>query len=223
MDREAIGEHELLAANDLAPSEDLPPTALTSVGHGEEASDEAVNETMTMPTAPPPAAPQEAVTAVAPETPIALEAPIAVPQRTVQVAPQRVTESGAGRNVVVARRVKRILRHIDPWSVMKMAAALSLCAWIVFMTASVILWNAAVSSGTVDNIESLARKLLVEDTFELQSGALFEAAAVGGLVAAGAATGGAVLTALLFNLISDLTGGIRLSVVEEESARYEPR
>ena len=35
-----------------------------------------------------------------------------------------------------------------------------------------------------------------------------------------AATGFTVLLAVLFNLISDLTGGVRVTVVEEETARY---
>jgi len=31
-----------------------------------------------------------------------------------------------------------------------------------------------------------------------------------------------VLLCVLFNLISDLTGGVRITVIEEESARFQP-
>jgi hypothetical protein len=48
---------------------------------------------------------------------------------------------------------------------------------------------------------------------------MFRAYAVGGLVMVVAATGFTVLLAVLFNLISDLTGGVRVTVVEEETAR----
>jgi hypothetical protein len=51
---------------------------------------------------------------------------------------------------------------------------------------------------------------------------MFRAYAVGGLVMVVAATGFTVLLAVLFNLISDLTGGVRVTVVEEESARSRP-
>ena len=42
-----------------------------------------------------------------------------------------------------------------------------------------------------------------------------------GMVVAGA--GFTVLVAVLFNLISDVTGGIRFTVVEEETARPRPK
>jgi hypothetical protein len=38
------------------------------------------------------------------------------------------------------------------------------------------------------------------------------------------ATGFTVLATVLFNLISDLIGGVRITVIQEETARpYEPR
>ena len=47
---------------------------------------------------------------------------------------------------------------------------------------------------------------------------MFRAAAISGLLLAALGVFGAVLGALLFNLISDLTGGVRITVVEEETA-----
>ena len=46
---------------------------------------------------------------------------------------------------------------------------------------------------------------------------IFRIAAVGGLVLVLAGSGLTVLGAVLFNLISDVTGGVRLTVVEEET------
>lgn len=52
--------------------------------------------------------------------------------------------------------------------------------------------------------------------FKFDDGRIFQAFALGGvvLVLAGSAT--SVVMALLFNLISDLTGGVRVTVLEEE-------
>jgi hypothetical protein len=55
--------------------------------------------------------------------------------------------------------------------------------------------------------------------FKFEDQQIFRAFALGGvvLVLAGAAT--SVVLALLFNLISDLTGGVRVTVLEEEPTR----
>jgi hypothetical protein len=52
--------------------------------------------------------------------------------------------------------------------------------------------------------------------FKFEDGRIFQAFLLGGivLVLAGAAT--AVVLVLLFNLISDLTGGVRVTVLEED-------
>ena len=54
------------------------------------------------------------------------------------------------------------------------------------------------------------------EVFELDGGEIFHNAWIGGLFGAVALTGLAVLVATLFNLITDLVGGIRLTVLEEE-------
>jgi hypothetical protein len=54
------------------------------------------------------------------------------------------------------------------------------------------------------------------EVFELDGGEIFHNAWIGGLFGAVAMTGLAVLAATLFNLITDLVGGIRMTVLEEE-------
>ncbi len=118
-----------------------------------------------------------------------------------------------------ARKVRRLVRHIEPWSVLKVSLLFFFCIWIVAMVAGVLLWNAAVASGVVGDIENFTQELFALEEFALVGEEIFSAAAIGGLVLAVAATGFAVLIAILLNLISDLTGGIRVTVVEEETAR----
>lgn len=118
-----------------------------------------------------------------------------------------------------ARKVRRLLRHIEPWSVLKVALLFNFCMWVVTMVAGVLLWNAADTAGVISDIELFAEELFALDDFTFEGEVVFNAVALGGLVVAVAATGFAVLIAILLNLISDLTGGIRVTVVEEETAR----
>jgi len=91
--------------------------------------------------------------------------------------------------------------------------------WVVAMVAGVLLWNAAQTSGVITDIEQFAEELFALEDFVFDGEQIFNAVALGGLVLAVTATGFMVLIAILLNLISDLTGGIRVTVVEEETAR----
>ena len=46
-----------------------------------------------------------------------------------------------------ARKVRRLVRHIEPWSVLKVGLLFNFCMWIVTMVAGVLLWNAAETAG----------------------------------------------------------------------------
>ena len=118
-----------------------------------------------------------------------------------------------------ARKVRRLVRHIEPWSVLKIALLFNFCLWIIFMIAGVMMWNFAEQSDTLDNVENFIEELFALEDFQFDGEQIFERSALGGLVLVVALTGFAVLMAVLFNLISDLTGGLRLTVIEEETAR----
>lgn len=113
------------------------------------------------------------------------------------------------------RRVTRVLRHVDPWSVFKVSAIFSLATYVTVLTSGVLLWRVADSTGTVANVERWFTQFGWE-TFELKGDEIFSAAWTIGLFLAVAATGFAVLSATLFNLVSDVVGGVRVSVLEEE-------
>jgi|EndMetStandDraft_3_1072993.scaffolds.fasta_scaffold271156_3 transmembrane protein DUF3566 len=120
-----------------------------------------------------------------------------------------------------ARKTHRLVRHIEPWSVLKISLIFFFCIWVILLTAAVLLWQVASSSGIIDNVENFIEDIfaLEQGSFAFEGGQMFRAYAVGGLVMVVAATGFTVLLAVLFNLISDLTGGVRVTVVEEETAR----
>jgi hypothetical protein len=121
------------------------------------------------------------------------------------------------------RRVTRVVRHVDPWSVFKIALVANLVFYLIVLTAGVLLWNVAYATGTVDNVERFFESF-GWSSFEFNGGQIYHSAWVGGLFLVIGFTGLAVLFATLFNLITDLVGGMRFTVLEEEvvEARTSP-
>jgi hypothetical protein len=144
-------------------------------------------------------------------------------------APEAVLIAPKGRRAeradrrMRARRVHRLVRHVEPWSVLKLALVFYFCLWVIMLVSGAILWRVAVSSGVIDNIEGFIESLLVLDNFKFNGNELFRAYAVGGLLMVLIATGFTVLATVLFNLISDLIGGVRITVIQEETARPRER
>lgn len=127
------------------------------------------------------------------------------------------------RGRVKARKVHRIIRYVSPWSVFKVSLLFYLCLWMIVSIAGVILWQVALSSGGITNVEEFLAKLFAEESFTLDGRQMFRATAISGVIIVFAGTAFTVLMALLFNVISDVTGGIRMTVLELESAKREVR
>jgi len=113
------------------------------------------------------------------------------------------------------RRVRRVLRKIDTWSLAKLAFLLHACFAIVFLVAGLILWFAADGAGAITTIEDAVKANLRLDTFSIDGTVLFRAALMGSVLSTIIGTLLWVLGAFLFNLLSDLTGGIQVWVLEE--------
>ena len=160
------------------------------------------------PTAPPPR------TATPPSGPPAR-------RRAVEVAseptPNRIL--GYRRQRFEARKVRRLVRHIDPWSMLKLAVLVSLCMWLISMIAAVILWTVARSSGTVTSLESFVNSSLQLQDWKLDGEFLFRQFGLISLLLHLGLAASIVVATLVFNLISDIIGGVWVSVIEEESAR----
>jgi hypothetical protein len=113
------------------------------------------------------------------------------------------------------RKVTRVVRHVDPWSVFKIALVANLVLYVVLLTAGVLLWNVANATGTVDNVERFFESF-GWTSFEFEGGQIYHSTWIAGLFGVIGLTGIAVLLATLFNLITDLVGGVRFTVLEEE-------
>ncbi len=121
-----------------------------------------------------------------------------------------------------ARRVRRVVRHIDAWSVFKVASIFIACVWGVIVLASLLVWRAAESSGSVENTEEFVKDIGFKD-FDFDPQQMFDALLSAGAVLAVAAIFFVVLLTVLFNLICDMTGGVRITMIEQDLADARKR
>jgi hypothetical protein len=149
--------------------------------------------------------------------------PPSVPRRSLPeaVVPTRRQRRAARR--LQARKVGRLIRHVDLWSVLKLALLFHLCAFLITLVTGSLLWAVAVSTGVVGDLEGFLREAFALESFAFDGERIFRAAVLGGLALVVAATAVTVLLAALLNLTSDLVGGLRVTVVEEETARPRSR
>ena len=124
-------------------------------------------------------------------------------------------ESKSGYRV---RKVRRVLRHVEPWSALKVGLIFYSCVWGLSTIAVRILWNTAEDAGTIEKVESFIEDLFALEVFEFDSEQILRSFFLGGLILVVGGTAVTVVLVVLFNLISDLTGGVRFTMLEEETA-----
>lgn len=122
-----------------------------------------------------------------------------------------------------ARRVRRVLYGFELWSVLKVSLLFYLCAWGVFLLAGVILWNVVNSQGYVERFENFILEIFNYETFTINGDELFRWYLWLGLFSVLVLTALTVVLCLLYNLISILVGGIRVTLIEEETVRLRPQ
>ena len=163
---------------------------------------------------------QAVVTGSVPVTPVASAArSVRLPSEL--VAGPRLSGVLEGRRRFFRRRprvrkVSRVVRRVDAWTVFKISLVLYAVLYAVLLIAGSLLWKLALSTGTVDNIQGFIKELFGLKTFVINGEKLFHASRTLGLILIIFGTGFHVTLAVLFNLISDLVGGVRVTVLEEE-------
>jgi hypothetical protein len=118
-----------------------------------------------------------------------------------------------------ARRHRRVIRRVDPWTVLRFSLLFYACMLVVSLVAGFLLWGAASTTGVVDNVERFFRELFALESFSFNGALIFRSTLIGGLVLVLLGTGANVLMAVIYNLTSDVVGGIEVTVLEEEPLR----
>lgn len=113
----------------------------------------------------------------------------------------------------MARR-RMTLRRIDPWSVLKFGAVVNVCLFVIVMLGAAIVWFAVRQLGIIDQACALATDVGFENC-AVNGSNLFRYLLLLGLLWIVIQTGLFVFFAFLHNLISDLVGGIAVTMSEE--------
>ncbi len=114
------------------------------------------------------------------------------------------------------RRVRRVVRKIDAWTVLKVSLIFNALLGLAFVLGSVVFWSIFVNAGIPERISKLAELLTL--SFNPDGPTLFRIALLLSIIWTVLATGFATLAALLYNLISDVVGGVEVIVLEETLA-----
>ena|SRR5665811_210914 len=114
---------------------------------------------------------------------------------------------------MAVRRVRRIVRKIDPWTVLKAAFVINLVIGLSATLGIWIAWSVAVQRGIpLDVAETLARLTIA---FTPEGELYFRVVLMSAIIWVVGATAVVTLLAVLYNLVSDIVGGVELIMLEE--------
>lgn len=120
--------------------------------------------------------------------------------------------------MATVRRVRRIIRKIDPWTTLKVSAVIWAVLALAFVLGAVIFWSVLERAGIPDQlVDFMVDITLIEDgtnpfaNTEQFLRFLIFGAVVGWVLF----TGTTVAIAVIYNLVSDVVGGLEIVVLEE--------
>jgi hypothetical protein len=122
---------------------------------------------------------------------------------------------------MAVRRVRRVIRKIDIWTVLKVSLILNAIGALVFVLGTWVMWSLAIQKGIPDKVTDLFANFSL--VFVPNGELYFRAVVFYAIVGFAALTAAMTLGALLYNLISDVVGGIEIIVLEETYAAQPVR
>jgi|FLYL01.1.fsa_nt_gi hypothetical protein len=127
--------------------------------------------------------------------------------------------------MATVRRVRRIIRRIDPWTVLKVSTVLYFVAALALVLGAVMFWSVLNSARIPQRLTDFLVEITLLDEGEnpFADGDRFLRLAVfGSLVWAIVSTGLTTLAAVMYNLVADVVGGVEVVVLEEHLAIPAP-
>jgi Transmembrane domain of unknown function (DUF3566) len=116
-----------------------------------------------------------------------------------------------------ARRARLTVRHIDPWSTLKFSLVLSVAMFFVWLVAVGVLYGVLDGMGVFDNVNNLYDELAGSGGERLITGGMvLGTALLVGAVNIVLFTALATVGAFVYNICSDLVGGIEVTLAERE-------
>jgi len=116
---------------------------------------------------------------------------------------------------MAVQRVRRVIRKIDPWTVLKVSLVFNAIMALVFVLGCVIFWSIFVNAGIPQKINDLALLIGLENGINLDGAVYFRIVLLLSVIGTILVTGFLTLGSVVYNLISDLVGGLEVIVLEE--------
>ena len=124
---------------------------------------------------------------------------------------------------MAVQRVRRVIRKIDPWTVLKVSLVFNAMMALVVVLGTVIFWAIFVNAGIPERINDLALRIGLTEGINLDGQVYFRVVVLLSVIGTIMMTGFFTLGAVIYNLISDLVGGIEIVVLEETIDGSGPR
>ena len=137
-----------------------------------------------------------------------------VPPASHAEAPSRAVRRRTEPSATGSRKARVVLRKVEPWSVLKISFLFYLCVMVVIIGAMMILYTILGAIGALDSLTRLIRDLFADQSFEIHGGWLFTRGLSIGLVLVVLWTLINVFVVFLYNLLSDVVGGIEVTLSE---------
>lgn len=123
-------------------------------------------------------------------------------------------EAKPGTKGPTTRRIRVGIRRISPWSVLKFSLIFYFCVMLVVLFGLAILYMLLGALGVLDSLAQLLGDLWTGGEFEFHGFAIFRTLFLVGFITVVIGSALTVFIAVLYNLISDLVGGIEVTLVE---------
>ncbi|MEE9178635.1 MAG: DUF3566 domain-containing protein [Acidimicrobiia bacterium] len=120
--------------------------------------------------------------------------------------------------MATVRRVRRIIRKIDPWTVLKVSAVVWAVVGLALVLGFVIFWAVLERAGIPDQITAfLVEITLIEEGSQpfANTEQFLRFVIFGSVVWWVLMTGSTTAFAIVYNLVSDVVGGLEVVVLEE--------
>jgi hypothetical protein len=121
---------------------------------------------------------------------------------------------------MAVRRVRRIIRKVDPWTVLKASFVFNAITGLVFVLGTWVMWSLVIQKGIPEKIVDLFNAVTIDLTID--GGLYFRIVLLLAVIGVLGMTAFMTLAAVVYNLISDLVGGVEVTVLEETYRVNQP-
>jgi hypothetical protein len=127
----------------------------------------------------------------------------------------REPQQRGGASRPAQRRIRVSIRKVNPWSVLKLSLLFYFCLMLVIIFGLGILYMLLEAIGVLDSLAELLGTLgFGGGAFEFQTLPIFRSVFLIGIITVIVGSAFTMFLAFLYNLLSDLVGGVEVTLVE---------